>query len=96
MRSHKASSWTRNVPTERSQPASATPKRKSTSATRRRTRRYTVSDQQSKYAQTQGTATRGPIAKAMYHYTDQHGQVWAKWNADDPWQYCGRVAASYR
>lgn len=86
MRSHKASSWTRNVPTERSQPASATPKRKSTSSTRRRTRRYTVSDQQSKYAQTQGTATRGPLIKANYWYTDKYGNVYAKWNEYDEWE----------
>ena len=94
MRTNKASSWTRNVPTERQAPT-AQPKRKSAPTRKRKARRYTVSSQD-KYAQTQGTATRGPIAKAMYHYTDVHGQVWAKWNEDDAWEYCGRVARDYR
>jgi len=82
MRTNKASSWTRNVPTERQAPT-AQPKRKSPRT--RKARRYTVSSQD-RYAQKQGTATRGPMIAAKYWYTDSRGNVYAKWNEYDEWE----------
>lgn len=110
MRTSKASSWTRKVSEVPTQASGDLGKRRARRYTVSAdgTRTYTVggSDQArtrtvrrggdtAQYAQTQGTASRGPIAAALHHYVDADGGVWACWNVGE-WEYCGQAAPRER